>query len=432
MRANRVLVTAMAVLVLALGARVGYIAATPHYRPQHDDQKFDSLAVHVARSGAYPDVGGRPTAYRPPGYTYFLAGVYAVSGTGRHRIATARVAQAVLGTVLVALIGLMGLRLFGPRAAIAAMAIAAIYPPLVTAGTSLLSEPLAAVLLVGAIASVVEWRRHPRWQLVALAGVLAGLLTLTRSNGFVAVPGLAAGLWAGRPRWSRRTLAAPALLLAVTACVVAPWTVRNAVVMHAFIPVSDEAGTTLAGTYNPVSDHYRPAPASWLLLNDIPSYDAQTRLLAQGPEDRFQARLVSLALRYARAHPLYPVKVASYNTLRLLELGGSKRSRFTSTLAGVDSRRVADLSVRAVWALAAVALVGVCRPSVRRRLPGFVWLAWGLLFASIVLVNVETPRFRLLLDPLLVLLAASAFEPVGGGTPSGPAAAAVDRSAAAG
>src|SRR5581483_3387195 len=121
---------------------------------------------------------------------------------------------------------------------------------------------------------------------------------------------------------------------------------------------------------------------------------------------------------------------ASYNTLRLLELGGSKRSRFTSTLAGVDSRRVADLSVRAVWALAAVALVGACRPSVRRRVPGFVWLTWGLLFASIVLVNVETPRFRLLLDPLLVLLAAGAFVPAADGTRSGPAAA-VDHSVAA-
>jgi len=35
--------------------------------------------------------------------------------------------------------------------------------------------------------------------------------------------------------------------------VVAPWTIRNAVVMHALIPVSDETGGTLAGTYNPVS-----------------------------------------------------------------------------------------------------------------------------------------------------------------------------------
>jgi 4-amino-4-deoxy-L-arabinose transferase-like glycosyltransferase len=402
----------MAIVVLALGVRMGYVAATPGYHPHHDDQKFDALAVAVSRTGAYPDVGGASTAYRPPGFTYFLAGVYAVSGTGRHRIANAREAQAALGVLLVALIGLVGLQLFGTGAALWSMGLAAVYPPLVTAGTSLLSEPLAAVLLVGAIASVLAWRQRHHWWLVVLAGVLAGLLTLTRSNGIVAVPGLAIGLWPGRPRLSWRSLAAPAAMLGLALAVVIPWTVRNAVVMRAFIPVSDEAGTTLAGTYNAVSDHYRPAPASWLLLNDIPSYDAQTRHLVHGPEAKREAHLLSLAMGYIEAHPLYPAKVAFYNTARMFDLGGMKRSRFTATLAGIDSRRVARLGVEGAWALSALALLGACLRDVRRRVPGFVWLTYGLLFASIVLVNVETPRFRLVLDTFLVLLAGAALADV--------------------
>jgi 4-amino-4-deoxy-L-arabinose transferase-like glycosyltransferase len=405
-------VVALAIVVLALGVRVGYVAGTPGYHPHHDDQKYDALAIAVSRTGAYPDIAGASTAYRPPGFTYFLAGVYAVSGTGSHRVTAARGAQALLGVLLVALIGLVGLQLFGTGAALWSMGLAAIYPPLVTAGTSLLSEPLAAVLLVAAIASVLAWRRRRRWWLLVLAGVLAGLLTLTRSNGIVALPGLALGLWPGRLRISWRAVAAPAAMLGIALCVVLPWTVRNAVVMHAFIPVSDEAGTTLAGTYNAVSDHYRPAPASWLLLNDIPSYDRQTRPLVHGPEAKREAHLLSLAFGYVEAHPLYPAKVAFYNTVRLFDLGGMKRSRFTATLAGISSRRVARLDLRGAWALSGLALVGACRRDVRRRVPGFVWLTYGLLFTSIVLVNVETPRFRLVLDPFLVVLAGAALADV--------------------
>jgi 4-amino-4-deoxy-L-arabinose transferase-like glycosyltransferase len=397
----------VAVLAVALAARIAYVVATPGYSPSHDDHAYDHLAVGIAHSGAYPDVNGRATAYRPPGYPYVLGAVYAVSGTGHARITTARLVQAVLGTGLVALIGLLGLRLFGPVAALVAMAIGAVYLPFIAVGAALLSEPQAAALELGAIVAVLAWRRTGHWRWAMATGVLGGALTLTRANAAVVLIAVAVGLWKGRqPGRSRRAAVAPAaVMLATAVAIVAPWTIRNAVVVHSFIPVSDEAGGTLAGTYNPISAADQRAPASFRLLAGIPPYQVETAHLATGPEPAFQSGLLRLALDYIGRHPLYPAKVAVFNTQRLLDFSGLSRARQMATTSGITSTWVTYAGVFSFWAVLAVAAAGVAMRRLHRAVPGFVWLAAGLLSLSIVLVSTETPRFRVPLDPLVILVA---------------------------
>lgn len=405
---RRFLVAAAAILAVALAGRVAYVLLTPGYVPVHDDHAYDLLASAISRTGVYPLMAHRPTAYRPPGYPYFLAAVYAVTGTGPGRIQAARLVQAVIGTGIVALLGLLALRLFGRAAAACTMALAAVYPPLIGVGASLLSEPQTVLLDLVATLAVVTWRRHPRRRWVVLAGLTAGVLTLTRSNAFVIVPALALGLWTPRRGSLRRSLGPPLAVIALTVAVVAPWTVRNAVVMHSFIPVSDETGGTLAGTYNPVSAHDRQAPAYWHLLYQIPQYQAQVAPLEGGPEPVLQSRLLHLAVSYAENHPLYVGKVALYNTLRLLDAESLSGARYTATLAGITYPAMQDATIYGFWVVAVLAAAGATIGAVRRRVPGFVWLQAALLFLTVVLVNAETPRLRIPIDPFLLLLAGGA------------------------
>ena len=387
---RRALLVVIAILVGAMAVRVGYVLATPGYAPGHDDRAFDTLAVGVAQSGAYPDVNGHATAYRPPGYTYVLAGVYAVSGTGRERLTAARLFQAAVGTAMVGLLGLLAYRLFGWRAGVVALLLSAFYPPMIMVGAALVSELQVVFLELASLLAVLAWSRTHRWRWVGITGALAGALTLTRSNGFVVVIALAAGLAIGtgkgrplagiyrrKPSGVRRIFPAGAAL-AIALIVVAPWTVRNAVVMHSFIPVSDELGGTLAGTYNPVSAADKTQPAYWHLLDQIPQYDQQSRVLATGPEAPFQSRLLHLALDYASHHPLYIAKVAFYNTLRLADLHGLGNDRYTATLVGVTSTSWADATVIGFWVVLPLAVMGIVIGDVRRRVPGFVWLAAAL------------------------------------------------------
>jgi 4-amino-4-deoxy-L-arabinose transferase-like glycosyltransferase len=403
---------ASVVLVVALAVRVAYVLHTPHYVPSHDDGAFDRLALGISRSGVYPNLGGFPTAYRPPGYPYVRGMVYALVGDGHARIVAARLFQALVGTAIVVLLGAVARHLYDRRVALYVMAIAAVYPPLIAVGDSLLSEAQTVLFEMAAILAVLAWRSSGRVRWAVAAGALGGALTLTRSNAFVVVAALAVGVWPGRGRAPVSQLKPLVALLGTALAVVAPWTIRNAVVMRSFIPVSDELGGTLAGTYNPVSAHDRAAPAFWHLLNQIPSYANATRALSHGPEPAFQSRLVHFAVGYLYHHPFYLATVAWYNILRILGLTGLSEARFMATGAGIKSPSVADACVYALWAVLALAVIGIAWRRVRVRIPRFVWMAAGLLLATVVLVNGESPRLRLPMDPFLLLLAGAGLAQV--------------------
>ncbi len=114
--------------------------------------------------------------------------------------------------------------------------------------------------------------RSRRYAWVAAAGVLTGLATLTHVNGAVIVLPLIAAVWTRPAALSPRALAAPALLvLAAALLTIAPWTIRNAVELHRFIPVTDETGITLRRNLQPrPPPPYPPVPYKWRLFYAIP------------------------------------------------------------------------------------------------------------------------------------------------------------------
>jgi 4-amino-4-deoxy-L-arabinose transferase-like glycosyltransferase len=245
-----------AILALALGLRIAEVQTTS-YRLTNDGFLYMRLGKEITQSGDYSardrGAGGTkgPTAYFPPLFPYFLAGVESISGQSNPRntaIHPTRISQAVLGTVTVAMIGLVGFEAFGATVALVALAIAAVYPVLIELSGAIVAENLSTALILAASWAALRARRAHRALLwVLLTGALAGLATLTHENSAVIVLPLTAAAWAP-PRRSWRSARAPALLLVAAVATVAPWTIRNAIVMHDFIPVADENGITLVGT----------------------------------------------------------------------------------------------------------------------------------------------------------------------------------------
>jgi 4-amino-4-deoxy-L-arabinose transferase-like glycosyltransferase len=289
------------------------------------------------------------------------------------------------------------------------MALSAVYLPLVLAGGALMSEPLFAALMLGALVAAIRHRRSEhafRW--AVLAGVLAGLMILARANAIVLLAPLALAVWAGRPWRSWRNLAAPAVLVAVACVTVAPWTIRNAVVLHSFIPVSTQFGSALAGTYNDEARADRQNPASWRSLRRVAEYQYLVRP-ASGPrlpEPEIEKKLRSSAMRYAADHPAYVGKVAYWDTLRMLDLAGLTWSRHTASTISVTAGW-ADAGVICFWVFALLAIAGAFSP-LRRRIPLYVAAFPLLLYLSVVFMVFETPRYRTGIDPFIVLLAALA------------------------
>jgi 4-amino-4-deoxy-L-arabinose transferase-like glycosyltransferase len=399
----------VAVVAVAVLLRVGFVAAQSSHAPHGDAADYDRHAVSLVLHGEYPASGiapsGGPTAFRPPAYTYLLAGVYGITDTvtSTDRFVVARILSAVLGAAAVGLVGVIAWLLWDWLAALATMAIAAVYPPLVTVGDAMLSEALFTPLVLAAVAAALAARRSPRrvpW--AVLAGGLVGLLSLTRTNGIVVFPVIAAGIWA-RPRLSRRSLTALAAFTAATLAVMAPWAVRNTLAFHQLVPISTQAGFTLAGTYNDVSRGYRPSPAAWRAPT-MPPYLALRR--PRENEATIERRFRSTALSYAESNPGYVAKVAYFNLGRLLELQGPSTERAAAPAAGI-SRRTSDLDVYAFYLLAVLTVAAIAAGALRRT-PAFVWAVPLALTLSLVFV-IAYMRYRLPIDPFLVLLVGGAI-----------------------
>ena len=274
-----------AILLSALALRIGEVQGTS-YRPRNDAGSYLTLASYIARTGDYSlshnpgsGAGGTrgPSAYFAPGFPYFLALVDIIDGHETRRdgaIHPARISQAVLGTITVALIGLVALELFGEETGLIALVLAAVYPVLIELSVTLVAENLLTLLVLATVYAGLRVRRarsaRTTYAWVAGAGLLTGLATLTHENAIVILFPLLVAVWTGRPRTAPRSLAAPALLIAVTVLMVLPWTIRNAVVIHHFIPVSDETGITLVGTYNVASASDPQLPYKWRIFYGIP------------------------------------------------------------------------------------------------------------------------------------------------------------------
>ncbi len=400
-----------ALLAVALVLRLGYVAATPDYAIVHDARDYDYHARSIARGEGYGLSFELPTAFRPPGYSFLLAGVYDVAGVAREgvdeRVPPARIVQAFVGTLAVALIGVIAAQLWGRREALAALALGAVYLPLILIGGALMSEPLFVVLMLGSLAAAIQLRRSRHklgWAL--LAGFVAGLAILTRANGLVLLLPLAIGAWDLRPRWSWRALAPPALLVVVALATVAPWTIRNTVELHSFVPVSTQLGSALAGTYNDDARLDRENPASWRSLRRIDELRSIYGQVGTIPEAELEKQLRHESFEYIRDHPGYVGTVAFWTTRRMLELGGLDWARHTYSTVSVGPGW-ANAGVICFWVIALLAVAGAFTVRARRT-PLFVWAVPLLMYLSVVFLVVETPRYRSPIDPFVILLAALA------------------------
>jgi len=402
------------ILLLALLLRVGYMVATPDYKLVHDALDYDKAAVSIASGDGWPysRAPGRETAFRPPAYPVLLAGVYKVTGvrhgTEHDRVVPARIIGIIIGTLIVAMIFIVARQLWGRRVALLAMLGGAIYIPLILVGASVMSEPLFALLLLGALAAAIQHRRSThRWRWVVVSGVLAGLTCLTRANALVLLLPLGLAVWTVRPRWSVRAFAAPALLVILALVTVSPWTIRNAIVFDRFIPVSTQLGSALAGTYNDQARLDKENPASWRAIFHIPEYRDIYAHIKTTPEPEIEDILRARSKAYIREHPTYVAKVAEWTTLRMFELGGLDWSRHTASTISVTAGW-ANAGVICFWVFALLALAGAFT-KLARRTPLFVWMIPVLLYLSVVFLVVETPRYRTGIDPFIVMLAALAL-----------------------
>lgn len=401
----------LAILVVALAARVAVVAGTPDYRPFGDPADYDRHAVWLAGAGTYAPTAyanpGGPAALRPPAYPYALAAVYKV--TGGH-LTAGRILNIALGVAAVLLLFLLALRLLGPPAAVAAGALAAVFPPLVWLSAGLAAENVFIPLMLGALVALARLRAAPARRWALLAGALIGLAALARSNGAVlVVPAALAIAGAGLAR--RRAARLGALALAAFVLVMAPWTIRNAAAFGRFLPLGTQSGYTMAGQYNDRAAEPGYLKAIWRVPQTVPGFKPLFHR-ADLDEGIVDASLRRQALDFAWRHPGYVLDAAWLNARRMIDVGPAHEfTRLVSDTEMGIPRSWFGITTTTLHVALLLALLGALLLALRRtplRLPAYVWITPLLLFLSVVGWS-GAPRYRTPLDPFLLVFAATAL-----------------------
>jgi 4-amino-4-deoxy-L-arabinose transferase-like glycosyltransferase len=398
--------TIAGLIAVSFMIRLAVVLATPHFVPRTDGIDYDRLGVWLATHnsfGASILVPG-PSAFRPPLFPLLLAGVYKVFGTDPTvRWTAARVVEAGLGCVTVWLIYAIANRLWGRKVALVAGAIAAVDPTLVLVGSSLLSESLLIPLILAAVLAALTARGSVhtiRWSIAA--GIASGLATLTHGNAILLAPAAAILVWTVRPRRSFRSLRAPVALLVATALTITPWMIRNAVVFHEFVPISTQVGYGLDGVYNAQVATAPGDPVLWRtpLRGMLIALIHDPRL----NEAQLSDRLTSTALHYIGGHPLYPLRVAFWSVVRMLDLTGAGFER-DQAYAEAYPPGLAVASVYAFWLLGLLAIAGIVAERATRRAPLAFWLCPILVLAPSIFLLGDN-RYRSPAEGFIVILGA--------------------------
>lgn len=195
-------------------------------------------------------------------------------------------------------------------------------------------------------------------------------------------------------------------VIAAAAAMIAPWTVRNAIELHAFVPVATSLGNTLAGTYNSRSARDSP-PAQWLSASHRVEYRTiYRRFPISGPAEG--AALERRALQYIEDHPRYLLTVGVWNTAHLLGF-----TYLGYSLADARRQRLPVWSVYAqncvFWILGVLAIIGGFTRRTRAA-PRWLWAVPILLFLTVVWVGAGSSLYREPVDPFLILLAGCACD----------------------
>jgi len=415
----------IAVLLLGLGLRVG--EARDGRAPVYDAKAYAAIAANLEHGDGFTMGPGatQPSSNYSPGLPLFVAGIHKLSGGVHEQLA--RIVLATIGTLSVLFAYLIARRLgriqrtlkMGPDrgsnsadaefvAALAGALVVAIYPALLEYQGMLMSEPLAASLLSGGVLAALWAWDGGRWRWL-LPGLLFGALALTRPE-YLAIAGLVAlAVFAREARDDWRTsLARAGIFLLGLIVVVAPWTVRNAVALDRFVPISTGGGQVLfAGTYLPSDGDPEKAGAEVVTENPdlFEPQDARRlrleQILARLAADRYPGTETDKALSKLGKEQLWddiseePVEYAGFVATKVWRIWA------------YGPRDVMREPVWEVlhWLLVGLGLAGLAILAWRRRWEA---LLFGTIFFAITLVSallVASPRRVLVLVPLLVALA---------------------------
>ena len=321
----------LSVLALSLIVRLGAIAriANPQDVPRNiaesDSPTYYVLADNLLDGNGYrysPDAP--PTARRTPGYPFFLALIFRMSGRDFNAV---RIVQAVLEVITTYMIFATCMILFGSYLAAVLSSLAyAVYIPAVISTTYIMTEALYTFLLLAFTVSCLLAMRSRRYVLFAASGIFFGVATLTRPAALpLPLILLIIALVHKRELWKGFLILGVAFSLTIF-----PWGFRNKRDLGKFIPTSTLIGMNL------YKGNHIPTQGAYFMSTDTLLTHELRLQVADATEVQRDSILQVEAIKMIRAQKLETVLLAFKKIPRLwFNLGyGRKPSNRSLAIAG--------------------------------------------------------------------------------------------------
>ena len=402
-------------VLIAVALRILWIAQVnvdPNDGRFADAVFFHNVGRLLADGWGYVDPYTRTaTAQWPPGYPAALAALYKLFG---FHLVLAKGLNIFFAAVTVTFVYLIGLRAFDRRVAYIGALIFALFPGQIYFSTVVMTETMFAAVFMLVLLLALVWttdRLDARWWQLLLIGLLIGVAAMVRAEGlFLAAILVALWLLLVRP-WRR--MARYCVMLALgTVLALTPWTVRNAIEFHEFIPLRPNAVQVLALGLD--QEAVAPPIFEGIRVTFSEGLEYQITHPWQIPE-LMSRRIVRLyktdadAMRFIRDPGIFMVEQLPVEgsddvllDFRARESSDGPAKRYLSNQERALWRGLAD---RYFFAVGAAALVAAAVGLVRRQrgilLLILAVLGWTLLFGLIP----PSPRFHHPVGPVIAILA---------------------------
>jgi 4-amino-4-deoxy-L-arabinose transferase-like glycosyltransferase len=389
----------LVILTLAVAARLFIlwfaVETFPHHWLYSRGIELGTLAQSlVAGHGLSSPFGGStgPTALLAPGYPAVIALFFCIFGSFTFAAAIAvMVTQLLFSVMTVLLMMKIAQWCFGIRTANLAGMFWAVSLPLLWMPTIFWETCLSTLLLVGMIALALHCGQRPGRLLWALMGGYCGLAALVNPALLLALLAVMGWTAWGSTAWQtrKRLRYSPLLGVLVLVVVFAPWPIRNARVFGAFIPLRSTVGFELwMGN--------RAGATGFLDESLFPLFNRREfDLYVSKGEVAYMRDKSAQAKTYIRAHPAEFLRLSTMRFIRFWTGTGNKEGSVFFTLHAVLTT---SLGLMGIWRILKSGRVSV---SVLFILP-------LILFPLPYYITHAEFRYRLVIDPLLTILAAYA------------------------
>jgi glycosyltransferase involved in cell wall biosynthesis/4-amino-4-deoxy-L-arabinose transferase-like glycosyltransferase len=230
-----------AFLVLVVLSRIASVALF-HESLVNREWGFFYLVDHWFQGYGYSYARelGCASAYRSPGYLFFLTGLYAIFSP------TNTLAQAIVQNIFVVgvlwLVYVVGRRFVGKRSALIGGLLMTCYPYTFYHYTQYYHTFLSSFFLLLLVWCVLRLTETKRYAWAIASGVSIAALAYVQGTILPATPFIVFWIaWKLWPEW-KRVIGFAAVMAIVSAGCIAPWTYRNWKELHAFAPLTTDLG----------------------------------------------------------------------------------------------------------------------------------------------------------------------------------------------